>query len=403
MFTRTILLLPALACLFMQVACKRVPPQIPASTAHAQKHSNNKLYGTEPGYVYINTIDSIFCINTANGVKVWSKAYFTASTPAVSGGLVYFGSFDGRMYALDAFTGAFKWSFTTTKNAFWGAPLIFNGLLYAGGTDGNLYAMDAVTGASRWIYPTGNSITGGVTLYHIGGKPYVFAGNDGDHLYAVDANSGALIWKKPLSGPSQTNPYVYHDRVYFITPGPTTRIAGKVYCLNAATGAELWTQPCNSYNFSSPSVNNGSLFYGAGDGFYKLDAISGTMLWATRGYRNVWQTPVFYNNEVYYGDAAALSAARESDGIGTHRTFDFNVNDYSGPTVANIDVPTVYITGRPKTGFDPHLYLYAIDPATFRIRWKCNIGEADKGLPVSPVALDAATGTVYNPGVSGAN
>jgi outer membrane protein assembly factor BamB len=45
---------------------------------------------------------------------LWSyPTGWTGSSPAVSGGVVYVGSDDGKVYALDASTGAFKWSYTT--------------------------------------------------------------------------------------------------------------------------------------------------------------------------------------------------------------------------------------------------------------------------------------------------
>ena len=36
-----------------------------------------------------------------------------ASSPAVAGGVIYFGSYDGNFYAVDAGTGQLKWKFAT--------------------------------------------------------------------------------------------------------------------------------------------------------------------------------------------------------------------------------------------------------------------------------------------------
>ncbi len=60
------------------------------------------------------------------------------SDPAISGGVVYFGSGDGYLYALDAGSGQEKWKFKTGRGP--GSPAISGGVLYFGSHDGRLYA-----------------------------------------------------------------------------------------------------------------------------------------------------------------------------------------------------------------------------------------------------------------------
>jgi len=60
------------------------------------------------GYVYVGSLDhKVYCLNAATGAKVWE--YETggdvASSPAVSGGYVYVGSYDNRVYCLNAADG----------------------------------------------------------------------------------------------------------------------------------------------------------------------------------------------------------------------------------------------------------------------------------------------------------
>jgi hypothetical protein len=57
----------------------------------------------------------------------------------VANGVVYVGSNDGKVFALNASTGAELWNFTTGGVVFNG-PAVANGVVYVGSGDNNLYA-----------------------------------------------------------------------------------------------------------------------------------------------------------------------------------------------------------------------------------------------------------------------
>ena len=63
--------------------------------------------------------------------------------------MVYVGSEDFNVYALNASTGAKLWSYTTGS---WvhSSPAVANGVVYVGSDDGNVYALNASTGAKLW-------------------------------------------------------------------------------------------------------------------------------------------------------------------------------------------------------------------------------------------------------------
>ena len=74
-------------------------------------------------------------------------------SPAIANGVVYIGSIDGNMYALDQETGKQKWKFKTlASRQVTSSPTIANSLVYFGGFDGILYAVDAQTGAMKWNF-----------------------------------------------------------------------------------------------------------------------------------------------------------------------------------------------------------------------------------------------------------
>lgn len=77
------------------------------------------------------------------------------SSPAVVDGTVYIGSWDEKVYALDAATGTPRWTYTT-GGAVYSSPAVMDGTVYIGSHDTKVYALDAATGTPRWIHTTGS-------------------------------------------------------------------------------------------------------------------------------------------------------------------------------------------------------------------------------------------------------
>jgi outer membrane protein assembly factor BamB len=88
-----------------------------------------------------NTSETILSPTTVSGLTPkWSTTTGNSfSSPAVANGVVYVGSFDHKVYALDASTGAVDWS-TTTGNAVFSSPAVANGVVYVGSFDQKVYA-----------------------------------------------------------------------------------------------------------------------------------------------------------------------------------------------------------------------------------------------------------------------
>src|SRR6266513_617527 len=72
-----------------------------------------------------------------------------SAQPTVVGGVVYFGSWDGKEYAVDAKTGNKIWSYDCGSPSRSGAAY-GDGALFFGDLGGSLHAVDAKTGAPKW-------------------------------------------------------------------------------------------------------------------------------------------------------------------------------------------------------------------------------------------------------------
>jgi outer membrane protein assembly factor BamB len=94
------------------------------------------------GVVYVGSNDrNVYALNAATGAKLWS---FTTgnevySSPALAHNVVYVGSENGDVYALNAASGANLWSFHTGNQVF-ASPVVVNGVVYVGSGDGKMYA-----------------------------------------------------------------------------------------------------------------------------------------------------------------------------------------------------------------------------------------------------------------------
>jgi outer membrane protein assembly factor BamB len=77
----------------------------------------------------------------SNGQLKWSYTItgYVGSSPHVADGVVYVGSNDNNVYALNATTGAKVWNYTTGGQV--SSPAVANGVVYVGGADNNVYAL----------------------------------------------------------------------------------------------------------------------------------------------------------------------------------------------------------------------------------------------------------------------
>jgi outer membrane protein assembly factor BamB len=107
-------------------------------------------------------------------------------------GVVYVGSVDDNVYALDASTGAKLWSYAT-GHAVVSSPAVVNGVVYVGSVDDNVYALDANTGAELWSYATGLEVQSAAAVVNA----VVYVGSDDDNLYAFSVGADGLGGNAP--------------------------------------------------------------------------------------------------------------------------------------------------------------------------------------------------------------
>ena len=158
----------------------------------------------------------IYAADANSGAILWKYPTLNRmSSPAVSDGIVYTGSWDKFLYALDAKTGTLQWKHETGGNV--ASPTVEDGVVYFGSWDGNLYAADAKTGAIRWTFAVLKSyrIRAGASV----DNGIVYFGSTDNHLYAVNANSGALHWSYSTEDDCEHPPACFVDSTPVIADG----------------------------------------------------------------------------------------------------------------------------------------------------------------------------------------
>ena len=122
------------------------------------------------------------------------------SSPAVSNGIVYVGSYDGSLYAFNATTGAQLWSVYTSGNIY-SSPAVADGVVYLG-SGGSLDAFDAATGAELWSATTGALVYSSPAV----SNGMIYVGSYVSNLYAYALNGGDnAVYHTKLARPKTSN------------------------------------------------------------------------------------------------------------------------------------------------------------------------------------------------------
>jgi outer membrane protein assembly factor BamB len=97
-------------------------------------------------------------------------------TPAAGQGMVFIGSIDEGVRALNSKTGALLWSAEYIGEV-WGAPMLANGVVYVG-TDQQLVAYNAVTGALLYQSDTTTTLASWASPAVVNGRVYMGSGDN---------------------------------------------------------------------------------------------------------------------------------------------------------------------------------------------------------------------------------
>ena len=213
------------------------------------------------------------------------------SSPSAAGGVVFFGSGDGRLYAVEEESGREIWRFQT-GGAVDSSPAVSGENVYFESGDRNIYAVGRRDGKERWRYAIGDDLPfpwgfdDHQSSPSVAGDALFVGGGDG-FLYALRASTGKLRWRFRTGGRVRSSPalaggIVYvgsFDGVLYAIDAETGKLRWKYETEGASIDSAKWGFDRRSIN-SSPAVADGVVTFGSRDAHqYALDAKTGRLLW----------------------------------------------------------------------------------------------------------------------------
>ena len=233
------------------------------------------------------------------------------SSPLLVNGILYFGSWDHHLYALDVRQRAqprLRWRVDLGSEVN-SSPAFANGVVYVGTDGGNVYALDARTGRVRWNSGAYSKFLHGREYFYATptlayGRVYI--GNTDGTLYAFGARTGHLLWARHAGSYVYTAAAVWRREVIIGT------YDGHLIAYNAATGDQLWRHEAPAAIHGAPTVLDGLVYFSTCGtcgshgsrhaksgprGTYAVDARNGRLVWK---FKDGQYSPVVADSERMY-------------------------------------------------------------------------------------------------------
>ena len=377
---------------------------------------------------------------TASGWKINFRE--SGSDPVMADGVLYVGSADGAVYALDPKTGETKWRFQTGENLSPATsfpevitvsrgtsaadqlsagisaaerqkgegrrrldmtPAVENGTIFIGSGDQSFYAIDAVTGKKKWSYVAGPGMVSNTFVSVT--RPAAVLKNStvyfetSSGLHAVDSLTGKGKWlfHTPHSYDTPKGP-IMGDGVIFLTA------RSSLFAIDPESGKAKWTRS-TGFDISARTTAKELVFVAVNERptlparpnrstLYAINAADGQVKW-TVGTETIWgaRALLVADNRIYFStDTSLLALELETGG----QLWSFSAENIGGALHA--DVQHLYLVTYKDSLIRPTT-LHALAVATGQEKWSrglsrnARIAMAHDGVVYAGAhAIDAATG-----------
>ena len=255
-----------------------------------------------------------------------------ASQPVVVDGTLY--HITDALRAIDVESGDRQWTVTPEERQghFWAAPTVHDGTVYLANGHQRVHAIDAETGANRWTTELDVGTRCSPTLDSDGEG--LFVGGEG-HVSRLDVETGDVEWTHELFGQFQETLAVDRQVVYAVTEG------GELYALDEY-GDGYWRVDLPAKCQTPPTVVREMVYVGTFDGFvHAVDTSRANLAWSTEvgGFA---KGGIAVADGTVYADGGRKVHAMDADSGEKQWSFDVGTTGDHTPVVAG---DTVYTTG----------------------------------------------------------
>ena len=215
--------------------------------------------------VFVNTAsDGALFAFDFDGNELWSittgsyaggaAAYYLS--PAAYDGKVFFGGVGPALYCVDIATHDEVWNFSTSGTIST-TPAISGGMVFfATDEPGKRLHSLYLNGSEAWNTSMHCRLSSPAVSH---GRVYI--GDLDKHLNCLDSGNGSTIWTASVGSKIQSSPVVAGGVVY------VAEYTGTVYGFDADRGTLIWCYDTNQHNIAQPAVSDGILFIGSDSGY----------------------------------------------------------------------------------------------------------------------------------------
>jgi len=193
-------------------------------------------------------------------------------SPVLADDLVFIGSEDKRVYAIDKYDGHLEWSLKL-DDVVATSPSVSGLTLVVGTEAGTLYGIHRTEGEELWRAELGSAVSTAASV----SSNTAMVGTYGGRLYGIDLEDGEVLWTfphtaEPALDPILTTPVTNSGLVYFGSDG--------LYCLEVRNGLKVWHHPTGDTVRGTPAIVESYLVFGCYDGLVRcMDKNTGRVVW----------------------------------------------------------------------------------------------------------------------------
>lgn len=262
-----------------------------------------------------------------------------------------------NLYSINPETYTQNWLFDGARDVYLGSVLVLNERIYAPNGDGNLYVLDLKGN----LLATFDTPVHGLWSTPVTDGETIFLTSLDHHIYAINPSTLAVKWKTKLDGAINASATLSEDgRLYVGTLSKT------LFALDLATGSIVWQRPLAGWLYSSPSLDGDTLYIGAVIGaedgkVYAIDAQTGAQRWEYPvGSAVAGKILVLENQVVFTAENGTIGALTKEGALDWKETYEHNF--YAGPMLW--DGTLLAAPSQSQT------LLLSINPDNRSIKWK---------------------------------
>lgn len=276
-------------------------------------------------------------------------------------GVIFIGSYDHNLYALDSSSGEFVWKYPT-KGGVVSKPAIHESKLFFGSVDRYIHAISIRNGKRVWRQSTEGAIYSSPYV----AEGHLFIGSDDEYLHVINILNGREAWRTNLGSRVRSSPIVISDLIYVASDN------GEIQCYDFS-GNIKWRTASKRAVTASPCFHNNVIYISSMDSvLYAIDAQSGWVIWRFRMENGSISTPTIHDNYAYVGstDGKLYCVNLKSSK---------KVWDYQTENQVNSS-PVAYKGAVYFCNTDG--YVFSLDAQSGRLRWKYQTGGPITGNPI---------------------